>query len=318
MTTLTGALDPRMLPAIGIGSLLLLLGACVLLLRGASMQRRVRRRIDHARGAPVEERAITVDQVSALPMVALTAFGRLIANSGVLPTRTLQELEQTLAAAGFRGASGLWLFLGAKIALFGGLPLVAMVMTAGNGAAPMKRLAIAGVAAAGGLLAPDWIIGRMRKRYVARLEQGLPDALDLLVICAQAGLGLEAAIERVAEEIRPAHRDIGRELELTARELQIVADSRVALAALGQRTGLDSLKRLTGTLLQSLQYGTPLSSALRSLAAEMRQEALTRFEEKAARLPVLLTLPMVVFILPCVFIIVGGPAVLRILHAFGH
>ncbi|MGH7154033.1 MAG: type II secretion system F family protein, partial [Acetobacteraceae bacterium] len=249
-------LNQRVLSAVAFGSLLLLLVGSIALLRSLGMQRRVRRRIDHARGVPAEERAISVDQVSALPMAMLTAFGRLVATSGLLPARTLNELERTLAAAGFRGASGLWMFLGAKIALFVGLPVVALVMMADGGASPMKRLTIAGVAAAGGLLAPDWIIGRMRKRYVARLERGLPDALDLLVICAQAGLGLEAAIERVAEEIRPAHRDIGHELELTAHELQIVADSRVALAALGQRTGLDSLKRLTGTLLQSLQYGT--------------------------------------------------------------
>ena len=122
----------------------------------------------------------------------------------------------------------------------------------------------------------------------------------------------------MAEEIRAAHPPIARELETTSRELQITAEARLALDSLARRTGLDSIRRLAATLTQSLQYGTPLVAALRALSAEMRQEALTRFEERAARLPVMLTLPMVVFILPCVFIVVGGPAVLRIMAAFHH
>jgi len=186
------------------------------------------------------------------------------------------------------------------------------------GARPATRLALLAVFAAGGLLAPDMIVRRIRRGYVARLERHVPDALDLLVICAQAGLGLETAIERVAKEMHDSHREIAREFAFAAHELQMTADARQALTGLGRRTGLNSLKRLAATLSQSLQYGTPLSAALRTLSAEMRQEMLTRFEERAARLPVLLTLPMVVFILPCIFIIVAGPAVIRIMHAFGH
>ena len=88
----------------------------------------------------------------------------------------------------------------------------------------------------------------------------------------------------------------------------------MALTNLGTRTGLDCLKRLGSTLIQTMQYGTPLSAALRVLAAELRQETLTKFEERAARLPVLLTLPMILFILPCVFLVVGGPAVIQVVN----
>jgi tight adherence protein C len=101
-------------------------------------------------------------------------------------------------------------------------------------------------------------------------------------------------------------------------ELRLAVDSRTALLSLGQRTGLDSLRRVTSTLAQTMQYGTPLTEALRSLSAEMRQFSLTRFEEKAARLPVMLTLPMILFIFPCVFIVIGGPAVLLLSKAFSH
>ena len=174
---------------------------------------------------------------------------------------------------------------------------------------------VAGVA---GLLIPDMVVRRIRTRYVARVERGVPDVLDLLVICTQAGLGLEAAIERVAGEIARAHPELARELAHTTGELRIAVDTQRVLIKLGTRTGLESLKRVTATLAQTLQFGTPLSGALRVLAAEMRQQVLTRFEERAARLPVMLTLPMILFIFPCLFIVVGGPAVIQLGRALAR
>jgi tight adherence protein C len=168
-----------------------------------------------------------------------------------------------------------------------------------------------------GLLFPDMVVRYRRKRYLQRVEQGLPDALDLLVICSQAGLGLTTAITRVAEEMQIGGQEVGLELALAANELQLMADSRVALANMGNRTGIDGLTRLGTTLIQSMQYGTPLSHAMRVLSAEMRQETLTRFETRAARLGVLLTLPMIVFILPCVFMVVGGPAAVQVFRIGG-
>ena len=121
-------------------------------------------------------------------------------------------------------------------------------------------------------------------------------------------MSLEPGMTRVAFELRRSRPEVAREFDATVRELEILSDSTMALGNLGRRTGLDSLKRLVSTLTQTMQYGTPLSDALRSLSNEMRQMSLTRFEERAARLPVLLTLPMILFILPCIFIVVGGPA----------
>lgn len=314
---LASGLNGPMLFAAGAGWLLMLIGAA-LLLRLSEAQRRVRRRLAYASGAAVVSPGRRGDGVRGLPMAALTRLGRFIAQRGLLPARTVAELKQTLAASGFRGSDGLWLFIGAKIAAFIGLPVLGLFALPLADARPVTRLVLLAGLGAGGLLAPDMIVRRIRTGYLARLERHMPDALDLLVICAQAGLGLEAAIERVAEEMRESHGEIAREFAFAAHELQMTADTRQALLGLGRRTGLDSLKRLAATLAQSLQYGTPLSAALRSLSAEMRQEMLTRFEERAARLPVLLTLPMVVFILPCIFIVVAGPAVIRIMHAFGH
>jgi tight adherence protein C len=140
----------------------------------------------------------------------------------------------------------------------------------------------------------------------------------MLVICAQAGLGLESAMRRVAIEIGAAHPSVAAELEATLNEMRIAVDSQRAIANLGARTGLPSLKRVTSTLVQTLQYGTPLTDALRVLSAEMRQDVLTKFEARAARLPVLLTMPMIIFIFPCIFIVIAGPAALQIIKAFSH
>ncbi len=297
---------------------LVLAGGAAALVAMVARDRKLRQRIDVAKGKLPDATPRPTGDLRALPARLVAGLGHAIARSGVLPGRTLAELEQTLSAAGLRGVNGLALFVGAKLVLFLGLPLLALAALHGMTLQPVTRFAAIGAAALIGLLAPDTSVKQVRKRYLTALQKGLPDSLDLMVICTQAGLGLEAAIARVANEIRAAHPAIAKELETTSRELQITAESRLALDAMARRTGLDSLKRLAVTLTQSMQYGTPLVAALRGLSAEMRQEALTRFEERAARLPVMLTLPMVVFILPCVFIVVGGPAVLRIMAALHH
>ena len=138
------------------------------------------------------------------------------------------------------------------------------------------------------------------------------------MICAEAGLSLVAAISRVGTEIRSVHPEVADELILTADELAVTSDTRLALTNMGERTGLASLRRLGTTLIQAQQYGTPLSHALRSLAAEMRGELLIRFEERAARLPTLLTIPMILFILPSMFLVVGGPAMISVIRVLRH
>ena len=249
------------------------------------------------------------------PLRLVTAIGEAIARSGALSNRTLEELQQTLHVAGFRGRYGLGLFVGAKLLLTVSLPTVVLLL-------PWLLhydLPYPGsfVAAAGGigLLAPDRYVQSSRKRYLRALERGMPDALDMMVICGQAGLGMEASIERVGNEIGYAHPAVAAELIRTAHEMQVNAETRAALINLGRRTGLESARRLGAVLIQSMQYGTPLSQALRALAAEQRLELLAKFEEKAGRLPVLLTLPMILFILPCVFMVVTGPAMVDVYRA---
>ncbi|MCB4820812.1 type II secretion system F family protein [Roseicella aerolata] len=263
------------------------------------------------------QRSAGIDQV-ALPWSArrmllrgLAAIGRGLTGSGVLSGRTVTELEQTLMAAGFRGDRALAIFVGGKVLLFLGLPLAMAAALHLLGAGQMAWTLGLLAAAIGGLLTPDLVAKRLRTRYLRELERGLPDALDLMVICSEAGLALEGAIERVAIEIRPANRAIATEFALCGSELRILADRRAALLNMAERTRLDLLRRLGMTLAQTLQYGTPLTQALRTLSAEMRHEQLVRFEARAARLPVLLTVPMILCILPTLFLVVAGPAMLQ-------
>jgi tight adherence protein C len=242
-------------------------------------------------------------------------FGGAIAASGLLPRATILQLEETLLSAGFRATNALGLFIGAKVLLVAAMPALAALALQNMGWSRMVYSLAIAVMATIGLLAPDYIIGAIRRKHLAKVEIGLPDALDMMVICAEAGLGLEPAIARVAVEIVHVHPALAQEMARTASELQMISDSRIALTNIGLRTGLDALVRLGSTLIQTMQYGTPLSAALRMLAVELRQETLTRFEERAARLPVLLTVPMILFILPCVFLVVGGPAVIKVMSA---
>jgi tight adherence protein C len=167
------------------------------------------------------------------------------------------------------------------------------------------------------MMLPNWVVAFVRRRFQAALRRGLPDALDLMVVCAEAGLGLGSAIERVAQEMKKSNRPVAVEFSLFNHEMRVMPDRRVALTNLAQRTGQPTFKRLAGTLAQTLKYGTPLAQALRTLAAEMRTERMIQFEERAGKLPALLVMPMMLFILPCLFIILMGKPVTQLIGVLG-
>lgn len=156
--------------------------------------------------------------------------------------------------------------------------------------------------------APDiWLKNKITKRTHA-IRKGLPDALDLLVICAEAGLTVDAAFGRVARELGRAYPELGDEFALTSIELGFLTDRRFAFENLARRIDLDSVRGVVTTMIQTEKYGTPLASALRVLSAEFRNERMMRAEEKAARLPAIMTIPLILFILPVLFIVILGPA----------
>ncbi|MET0307247.1 MAG: type II secretion system F family protein [Sphingomonas sp.] len=163
---------------------------------------------------------------------------------------------------------------------------------------------------------PDiYLKNKITKRSHA-VRKGLPDALDLLVICAEAGLTVDAAFGRVAKELGKAYPELGEEFSLTAIELGFLTDRRQAFDNLANRIDLDSIRGVVTTMIQTEKYGTPLASALRVLSAEFRNERMMRAEEKAARLPAIMTIPLICFILPVLFIVILGPAACSINDSF--
>ena len=156
--------------------------------------------------------------------------------------------------------------------------------------------------------APDiYLKNRITKRSNA-IRKGLPDALDLLVICAEAGLTVDASFGRVARELGKAYPELGDEFALTSIELGFLTDRRQAFENLANRIDLEAVRGVVATMIQTEKYGTPLASALRVLSAEFRNERMMRAEEKAARLPAIMTVPLILFILPVLFIVILGPA----------
>jgi tight adherence protein C len=180
---------------------------------------------------------------------------------------------------------------------------------------PLKAYGLVAGSAILAYKAPDiYLKNKIQKRSSA-IRKGIPDALDLLVICAEAGLTVDAAFGRVAKELGKAYPELGEEFSLTAIELGFLTDRRQAFENLATRIDLDSIRGVVTTMIQTEKYGTPLASALRVLSAEFRNERMMRAEEKAARLPAIMTVPLILFILPVLFVVILGPAACSIKDA---
>jgi len=230
----------------------------------------------------------------------------------VLQDDQVQEAQKKLAQAGIRSKDL------AVVVIFG--RMVAPIVIGGTAAfliyianifpdwSDLKKFG----GFAGALLlaykAPDIFLKNKIDKRSAAIRKGLPDALDLLVICAEAGLTVDAAFGRVAKELGRAYPELGDEFQLTSIELSFLTERRQAFENLAQRVDLEALKGVVTTMIQTEKYGTPLASALRVLSAEFRHERMMRAEEKAARLPAIMTVPLILFILPTLFIVILGPA----------
>jgi tight adherence protein C len=180
---------------------------------------------------------------------------------------------------------------------------------------PLKRYGLVAISFIGAYKAPDIFLTNKIKKRSDAIRKGLPDALDLLVICAEAGLTVDAAFHRVARELGRAYPELGDEFTLTAIELGFLNERRQAFENLAMRVDLDAVKGVVTTMIQTEKYGTPLASALRVLSAEFRNERMMRAEEKAARLPAIMTVPLILFILPVLFVVILGPAACSIKDA---
>ena len=239
-------------------------------------------------------------------------LGEVLRGAAVVSDKDIAEFQRQMAAAGFNPRAAVPTFSGVKATLLVAMPLVGLLyaLAADYGVQGTALAAFGGLVAA--VLGPNIALGMLRRPFETKLRKGLPDALDLLVVTAEAGLGLESALDRVVREIRHSNPAIALEINVLVQELRMMPDRRVALERFAERSGVEGCKRLGATLSQTLRYGTPLAQALRTLAAEMRAERMLRIEEKAIRLPALLVIPLIVFIMPSVFIALVGPSVLEL------
>lgn len=229
-----------------------------------------------------------------------------------------RSISDKLARAGLRSRDALVTYLFAKLCLPTAMGGFAALIFYGAGAydlSPMMRLVVVMSAMLLGMFLPDIVLKNATDKRRNKIRLGLPDALDLMVICAEAGLSLDSALKRVAKEMALSSPEIADEFGLTSVEIGFLPDRAQALKNFIRRCDLPAVRGMINTLLQSERYGTPLAQSLRVLSAEYRNERLLKAEEKAARLPAILTVPMILFILPPLFIVLIGPGALRFIDS---
>ena len=210
-------------------------------------------------------------------------------------------ITRKLAQAGWRSNDALirYLFFKATLPIaFGGIAVVYFYGLNAFDLSPLARLAVTAGAVMLGFVGPDIFVKNAISKRRWAITKGLPDALDLMVICAEAGVALDGILKRVSEEFSTSCAQLAEELQLTSLEIGFLPDRRSALQNLINRTDMPSIRGLVNALIQSDKYGTPLAVSMRVLANEYREERMMRAEEKAARLPALMTVPMIIFILP--------------------
>lgn len=225
------------------------------------------------------------------------------------------DLSNLMKMAGFRGQRPLVIFFFFKLAtpiVVFLLALIYMFLLSKSEMIPLGKIAIALVAGYIGLYLPTVFIKNKIQKRQDSISKAFPDALDLLLICVQAGMSVEAAFAKVAQEIVAQSLELGEELTMTTAELSYLPERRQAFENLGKRTGLPSIKATVTAMIQAERYGTPVSQALRVMAKENRDMRMMEAEKKAAALPPKLTVPMIIFFLPVLFIVILGPAAIRV------
>lgn len=239
----------------------------------------------------------------------------------VLQKSQMEAISIKLVQAGYRSKDAIFIYAFAKLTL----PFICLAIGVlsvemdwnnpfikENG---MGWLIIVGAGYAGARL-PDLLVSNQKMKRSEAIRKSLPDMLDLMLICAEAGLSLVAALDRVARELGQAYPEMAEELSLTSVEIGFLPERNTALKHLADRVDLQEVRSMINILLQTEKYGTPIAQALRVLSKEFRTQRMLRAEQKAAKLPAIMTVPMIVFILPTLFVIVMAPAMIGVMDAF--
>lgn len=226
----------------------------------------------------------------------------------------LDQLRAILQSSGFNHRRALPTWIGVKAVSMFLCPIIAAGVALLFGKALTDVLAFTLIGVMIGILGPRWILAMMKRRFDAGIRVGTPDMIDLLVVCSEAGMGLESGLARVAQEMSETNPSIARVLHSLIDDLRILPNRSEAFEKLGATS--DGLRRFGTMIAQSLQYGTPVGQALRTIAVDLRRERITRLEERAHKLGAKLTIPMVLFLLPAMFVILGGSPILHLVRSF--
>jgi len=252
-----------------------------------------------------------------VPVHPSLAFREMLARLGaVLPARPSpgRQIEKKLVRAGYRQPYAVRVLYGARVVGVAALVLGAAVASAGGRVPADSRPSLMATAAMLGWMGPMWWVSLRASRRQRRIRRGLPDALDLLVICVESGLGLDQAMMQVAKELERAHPEISTEFALVNLEMRTGKRRAEALRDLAERSAVAELKKLATVLIQADRFGTSVANSLRTHADYMRVEARQRAEEKAAKVGVKLVFPIFFCILPTLFVVTVGPMVVRIVR----
>ena len=227
---------------------------------------------------------------------------------------TLQEMQTTLAQAGFAGEEAVALFMGLKLGLALALPIVVLPLIYARLTHPALVIGGLYLLLLSGYYLPTLVLGLLADSRRHRLREDLPDALDLLVVCVEAGQGLNAAIKRVADELQLSSPTLAGELRLVNLEINAGKEREQALRSLADRTGVEEVASLCNILIQSDRLGTSMAQTLKVQSETLRTTRRQKLEELAAKTPVKLVFPLILFIFPAIMVVILGPAALRIME----
>ncbi len=223
-----------------------------------------------------------------------------------------RKTRRRLIQAGWRRPGAVPVYLGLRLLCALGLPLLLLLSRLSAGLDPSRLVALLALATGIGLVAPSWLLDRRIQKRQLGIEQGLPDALDLLVVCIEAGLALTASVARVATEYARSNPALAEEFELVALESHAGRSTVEALRGLAERTGLSEVSSLVAMLIQTERFGTSVADALRVHADAMRVRRIQKAEEAASKAPLKMLFPAGLFIFPATLILIAGPGVLRL------
>jgi len=294
----------------GVGLAAFLMAVAVALLL-SGLTNPVKKRVGYVKDGEVARRG---DAQGAAPVVS-DLGGVMLPTQG--DNKRAGNIAKQLRYAGYTGPNAIRLFFGARLIAVVVGPVLVIGLSLVSGLFPISdALVYALGAAALGYVLPDMWLSRKARQRQERIRRGLPDALDLMVVCAEAGLGLNAAIQRVAGEIDIQHPDLAGELKLLMMQTRAGVDVRTALKDFDERTNIDDVRSFVTTLLQSMRFGTSISESLRIYSEEMRDKRLQRAQEQAAKLSIKMLAPIALCIMPAFLLVAIGPAILGLLAAF--